>query len=95
LPFFSSSKNAVHSVRTGETVRKNALDAVEHGDHCLGFRGKSVLMYVPHFGITKNVPVDYMHGVLLGVTKKLVELWFDSQFSTSDFSLYNHRLYRL
>jgi hypothetical protein len=50
---FPALKNAVHSARTGETVRKNAEDALEHGDHCLGFRGKSVLMYVPHFGSLK------------------------------------------
>lgn len=32
--------------------------------------------------MTTNVTIDYMHGVLLGVCKKLLELWFDSKYKT-------------
>ena len=32
---------------------------------------------LPHFDVVKGVVVDYMHGILLGVVKTLVQLWFD------------------
>lgn len=37
--------------------------------------GKSALLNIPDFGFVSNLPLDYMHCVLLGVTKRLVRLW--------------------
>ena len=34
-------------------------------------------MFIPGFDIIKGIAVDYMHCVLLGVTKTLMTLWFD------------------
>ena len=31
----------------------------------------------PDFSVVKNVVPDYMHGVLLGVMKNLLLVWFD------------------
>lgn len=33
---------------------------------------------VPKFDLVRGVAVDYMHCVLLGVTRLLLRLWFDS-----------------
>lgn len=36
---------------------------------------------VPDYNILEGNAVDYMHGVLLGVTKMLLKLWFASEHS--------------
>lgn len=38
-------------------------------------KGISLLTLIPHFGPVSNVPMDYMHLVCLGVTRKLLLLW--------------------
>ena len=42
-----------------------------------GVKGYSWFMFIPGFDIIKGIAVDYMHCVLLGVTKTLMTLWFD------------------
>ena len=37
-----------------------------------------MLLNIPNFSITKGVVTDYMHGVLLGVVKTLLFLWFEA-----------------
>lgn len=32
---------------------------------------------LPQFSVVKGVVVDYMHGILLGVVKSTLLLWFD------------------
>ena len=44
----------------------------------------SMLLNIPNFIITKGIVPDYMHGVLLGVVKTLLFLWFEAA---------EHRLY--
>lgn len=46
-----------------------------------GIKGASALLELPEFSITKGVVPDYMHGVLLGITKALLLLWFDASFT--------------
>ena len=36
------------------------------------------------FDVVDGVAVDYTHGILLGVSKQLLKLWLDSQFSGED-----------
>lgn len=36
---------------------------------------ETILKNIPHFGCITSVPLDYMHLLLLGVTKKLIRLW--------------------
>ena len=39
-----------------------------------------ILKRVPGFDIIKNVPIDYMHCLLLGIIKKILQLLFQSSF---------------
>ncbi len=41
-------------------------------------KGPSGLSNVPKFDLVRGVAVDYMHCVLLGVTRLLLRLWFSS-----------------
>ena len=46
-------------------------------DERKGVVNKSPLFDIPDFNFVKNVVVDYMHGVCIGVVKRLIELCFD------------------
>lgn len=53
-----------------------------------GIKGPSWLMLIPKFHIIHGIAIDYMHGVLLGVQKLLLRLWFAKEFSTKHFSFH-------
>ncbi|XP_064468542.1 uncharacterized protein LOC135379646 [Ornithodoros turicata] len=52
---------------------------------CFGHKGPSVLMNLPGFDVIESFVPDYLHSVLLGVTRTLTKLWFDSKYSSEDF----------
>lgn len=52
-----------------------------------GVQGYSWFMFIPGFDIIKGIAVDYMHCVLLGVTKMLMTLWFDKSHATVCWSI--------
>jgi hypothetical protein len=37
--------------------------------------GETVLLEIPNFDIVRNIPLDYMHLVCLGVVRKLLYMW--------------------
>ncbi len=53
-----------------------------------GIKGPSWLMFFPKFDIVRGIAIDYMHGVLLGVQKLLLKLWFDKCFQSKPFNFY-------
>lgn len=73
--------------RTHEDTMQYAYDAQKsrleksYAPVC-GVKGYSWFMFIPGFDIIKGVAVDYMHCVLLGVTKTLMTLWFDKSRAT-------------
>jgi len=73
------------SLRTDEMARLNAIQARQTGSRIEGFLGESVLWYLPYFSFVNNIVIDYMHGILLGVTKKFLDYWFDSKFKDQPF----------
>ena len=50
-----------------------------------GFKGVPVLVGHPAFDIVKRTVIDYLHCVLLGVTKTLPKMWLDPKYSTHEF----------
>ena len=54
-----------------------------------GVKGFSWLSILQHHDIVQGTAIDYMHGVLLGVQKLLLKLWFNNSYSKKVFSLYN------
>lgn len=74
--------------RTDDSLKRNAELARQTGKTHAGIMGQSVLGFLPYFSFTKNVVIDYMHGTLLGVSKKLNQLWFDPGHSSETFSIY-------
>lgn len=45
-----------------------------------GMKGVCQFASLRNFDISKGVCLDYIHGVLLGGTKQLMGLWFDTKY---------------
>ena len=65
-----------YPTRTNSSVIKAASDAEKDGKVVLGIKGKSVLTGM--IDLVDDVPIDYMHCVLDGVVKWLMEHWCGS-----------------
>lgn len=59
-----------------DTVHAMALSDAR-GIPVNGVKGISSLIFIPEFDVVEYCPIDYMHGVLLGVTKQLCKIWFE------------------
>lgn len=72
-----------HTLRTNSSVMKAAEDAVKQGIVVDGIKGKSTLSGI--VDLVEDIPVDYMHCILEGVTKWLLGKWFTTSNSRSPF----------
>ena len=68
-------------LRTAEGTDEHSREAIATGNPVFGVKGPSWLSVVPGYNVIEGDTVDYMHCVLLGVTKMLLKLWFDSKHS--------------
>ena len=66
-----------HQPRSKHSIKKNVEDAEKQGSTVMGVKGKSVLS--SSVDIVEAVPVDYMHGVLEGVARRLLSAYVDSK----------------
>lgn len=57
--------------------------------HCQGVKGASWLMILPGFDLVQGMAIDYMHGILLGVQRLLLRLWFSHILKGQVFSVHN------
>ncbi|KAM7303673.1 uncharacterized protein ISCGN_013615 [Ixodes scapularis] len=57
---------------------RDMYEAASGGVICRGFKGPSPLLHLPSFNVIESFVPDYMHAVLLGVSRSLLNLWFDS-----------------
>ena len=62
--------------RTYNSIVQASIQAEREGRAVDGIKGQSPLACV--FDLVQGIPVDYMHCVLEGVTKKLLETWMSS-----------------
>ena len=80
-------------LRTNDLTLEHAKEAVQEQlagkTRCAvkGVKGFSLLSILRHHDIVRGTAIDYMHGVLLGVRKLLLKLWFDNSYSKKVFSL--------
>ena len=67
----------------------DCINAVAVGYPINGVKGTSILIDIPCFDIINNTIPDYMHSVLLGVTKHFVSLWIDNRGADYSLSVQN------
>ena len=60
--------------RTNESIIAAATEVSETNKRVKGMHGRNVFMYLTYLSLGTNVVVDYIHGCLLGVAKKLMSL---------------------
>ena len=73
--------------RSKAGIDNNATEAERKGHSVYGVKGKSILSR--YINIYTDVPVDYMHAVLEGVTKRLLSTFLDSKYHSCRFYLGN------
>ena len=57
--------------RTNGSIVTAAIEASETNKRVKGMLRHNVFIYLTYLSLVTNIVVDYMHGCLLGVTKKL------------------------
>jgi len=88
------NENPKGPLRTKEGVIKDSKEIVtikkqgQKQSNVNGVKGPSWLLLFPKFCIVDGIAIDYMHGVLLGVQKLLIRLWFSKDFVSKPFSFY-------
>lgn len=91
--------SAPHRARSMRQITQCAQKAEEIGQSVFGVKGRSALS--DHINIFKDVPVDYMHAVLEGVSKRLIQCWLDTKNKKCRFylglstQLLDKRLFRI
>lgn len=73
-------------LRTHEATVGHGMESLEdpQGKLVFGVKGVCQFAQLSNFDVVDGIAVDYMQGVLLGVTKQLLKLWLDTEFSCED-----------
>ena len=79
-------RNKKETIQHAAEVTRRQM-AGEKCSNVKGVKGPSWLSFLEHYDIVRGIAIDYMHGVLLGVQKLLLKLWFDSSFSGKPYSI--------
>ena len=74
-PFNKDNPCGPERTKEGRTL-ESAYSAVSQGKSVEGVKGPSWFLYFTYFDIIRGFCIDWMHGVLLGVVRMLLNLWF-------------------
>ncbi|KAJ8313371.1 hypothetical protein KUTeg_009075 [Tegillarca granosa] len=83
FPFHSSESQ----LRSHDGVKSDAIKALETDTVTNGIKEPTFLQCLQYYDLVDGVCIDYMHGVLLGVTKLMMKLWFSTEKSSELFSI--------
>ena len=75
--------------REDDKCANDAIEAFGIRKPVHGIKGPSFLLALNSYSFVHGGVIDYMHGVLLGISKVLIKLWFTSKHSAQAFSLYS------
>lgn len=82
--------NVKPQIRSSEDVKYVKGPNATKCKRLKGICGISGLNAMPWFDVVWGILPDYMHGVLMGVTKKLLYLWFSPTSSGQQYFVGNH-----
>ena len=80
------------ALRSHEDHVKDVQKSIKYGKRINGIKGECILLKVNNFDIIWNLPPDYMHGTLLGVTRQFFHRWNTFNFKKSDREKINERM---
>ncbi|KAK3912495.1 hypothetical protein KUF71_022066 [Frankliniella fusca] len=63
-------------IRTQESMKNYAAQSIEDNVIVKGVKGPSILDSIPYCDSSKSIVLDYLHLVLLGITRQFFILWF-------------------
>jgi len=81
-----NKSNPKGPLRTEESYQ-TALKKATVDNHSKGIKGISLLSCLKYYKPISSTCIDFMHSLLEGAIKNLLCYWFDSEFSTSAYSL--------
>lgn len=81
---------ATEPKRTHQESLEQAERAFQSGKSECGIKGPCWLTQLQFYDFVKSNCIDYMHCVLLGVTKRLLTLWFSKDNANEPFSFFRH-----
>ena len=88
---FRERKPKRSSTNTPACVAKHKGSIMERKmQHVNSIKGPSWLALLTHFDIVGGTSVDYMHCVLEGVVKLLLNLWFNRSFIGKPYTISRH-----
>ena len=80
-PFDKESPTGHGELRSHYQTVADARAADHSGAPVNGMKGTTWFMFMPKFDFIRCISIDYMHQMLLGVTKQLFGLWFGKDTS--------------
>ena len=81
-PLRTRTDTEKHAREALTNLLSNKKDYIVHG-----IKGPTWFGLLKHFDYVVGTGIDYMHGVLLGVQKLLLTLWFSTKFAGKDYSI--------
>jgi hypothetical protein len=92
FPYMQSEERCLTSLLQDITDWENLSDVQKrNGESCNGVKGRTELLSIEGFDPTIQMPVDFMHCVLLGVMKHLLTLWLKPSYSSRRFHISKDR----
>ena len=82
-------KDDKYSSRTSDTV-EDAMSRGSDNQRVKGFKGITGLVTLNYLDLEDSIVPDYMHGVLLGATKGLMNNWFSPTKSGKEYFIGKH-----
>lgn len=85
FPF--NMENVKGPPRTNEQCINDAKEAITQGKAIRGIKGPCWFAGLEYYDLIKGTAIDYMHCVLEGVTKSLLNLWFSPSYKMEPFNI--------
>ena len=68
----------------GEGLRNRVITEMHAKNGIYGVKSRSALFDIPDFNVISEVPIDWMHAVLLRVCRQFAKCWFQSNDNDSN-----------
>ncbi|CAH3139665.1 unnamed protein product, partial [Porites lobata] len=73
------------NLRSSEQWKMDAQAAMASGKMVKGIKSLCVLAEADWFDVVQGFVIDYMHGILIGITSALLDKWFSPKNYKDDF----------